>query len=94
LLKFFTNIYCFFIFCFPVTKTLIIYVAAWLLGPGEEALLGCGIALGLFVAQTVVSWLAVRQARIRIPPPHPKEVPPTELTAMKKWRQASANVKE
>jgi hypothetical protein len=40
------------------------------------------------------SWLAVRQARVRISARHPMAVPPTEPTAMKIWRWASANVYE
>jgi hypothetical protein len=43
---------------------------------------GCSVAqLGCGVAQKVVRWLAVRQARIRISAWHPMEVPPTEPTA-------------
>ncbi len=45
-------------------------------------------------AQFVVRLLAVRQARFRISARHPMEVPPTEPTAVKKWRWASANVYE
>jgi hypothetical protein len=45
---------------------------------------------GLLVAR----WLAVRQARVRISARHPMKVPPTEPTAMKIWRWASANVYE
>ncbi len=50
--------------------------------------------LGYRGAALVVRWLAVRQARVRISARHPKEVPPTEPTAMKIWRWASANVYE
>ncbi len=50
--------------------------------------------IGCSVAQLVARWLAVRQARVRISARHPKEVPPTEPTAMKIWRWASANVYE
>jgi hypothetical protein len=39
--------------------------------------------LGCSVAQMVVRWLAVRQARIRISARHPMEVPPTEHAAVK-----------
>jgi hypothetical protein len=46
------------------------------------------------VAQLVARWLAVRQARVRISARHPMEVPPTEPTAVKIWRWASANVYE
>jgi hypothetical protein len=48
--------------------------------------------LGCSVAQMVVRWLAVRQARVRISARHPKEVPPTQPAAMKIWRRAPANV--
>jgi hypothetical protein len=51
----------------------------------------CG-SLGCSVAQLVARWLAVRQARVRISARHPMEVPPTEPTAVKIWRWASANV--
>ncbi len=34
----------------------------------------------------------VRQAWVRISAQHPREDPPTEPAAMKKWRRASANV--
>jgi hypothetical protein len=44
------------------------------------------------VAQLVVRWLAVRQARGRISARHPMEVLPTEPTAVKTWRWASTNV--
>ncbi len=44
------------------------------------------------MAQLVARWLAVRQARVRISARHPMEVPPTEPTAVKTWRCASANV--
>jgi hypothetical protein len=47
---------------------------------------------GCSVAQLVVRWLAVRQARVQISARHPREVPPTEPTAVKIWRWASANV--
>ncbi len=47
--------------------------------------------LGCIVAQLVARWLAVRQARVRISARHPMEVPPTEPTAVKIWRWASAN---
>jgi hypothetical protein len=53
----------------------------------------CGSA-GFRVAQLVARWLAVRQARVQISAGHPMEVPPTEPTAVKKWRWASANVYE
>ncbi len=53
---------------------------------------GCSVALGCSVAQLVARWLAVRQARVRISARHPMEVPPTEPTAVKIWRWASANV--
>jgi hypothetical protein len=49
---------------------------------------------GCSVAQLVARWLAVRQARVRILAQHPMEVPPTEPTAVKIWRWASANVYE
>ncbi len=52
------------------------------------------IFLGCSVAQLVVRWLAVKQARVRISARHPMEVPPTEPTAMKIWRWASMNVYE
>jgi hypothetical protein len=48
--------------------------------------------VGCSVAQMVVRWLAVRQARVRISARHRREVPPTEPAAMKTWRRASANV--
>ncbi len=53
----------------------------------------CG-SLGCSVAQLVAHWLAVRQARVRISARHPEEVPPTEPTAVKILRWASANVYE
>ncbi len=53
-----------------------------------------GSEVACSVAQIVVRWLDVRQARVRISARHPMEVPPTEPTAMKKWRWASANVYE
>ncbi len=53
----------------------------------------CG-SVGCSVAQLVARWLAVRQARVRISIRHPMEVPPTEPTAVKIWRWASANVYE
>jgi hypothetical protein len=64
--------------------------------PGcSVAQLGCSVAqLGCSVAQLVARWLAVRQARVRISARHPMEVPPTEPTAVKIWRWASANVYE
>jgi hypothetical protein len=37
----------------------------------------------------IARWLAVRQARVRIPARHPMEA-----TAVKKWRWAPANVYE
>jgi hypothetical protein len=46
-------------------------VAQWM---GRSSV-GCG------VAQLVVSWLAVRQARVRFMARHPWEVFPTELTS-------------
>ncbi len=56
---------------------------------------GCSVAqTGCSVAQLVARWLAVRQNRVRISARHPMEVPPTEPTAMKIWRWASANVYE
>jgi hypothetical protein len=56
---------------------------------------GCGVAqIGCGVAQLAARWLAVRQARVRISARHPMEVPPTEPTAVKIWRWASANVYE
>jgi hypothetical protein len=59
------------------------------------AQLGCSVAqLGCSVGQLVVRWLAVRQARVRVSARHPTEVPPTEPTAVKIWRWASANVCE
>jgi hypothetical protein len=55
----------------------------------------CSVAqLGCSVAQLVARWLAVRQARVRISARHPMEDPPTEPTAVKTWRWASANVYE
>ncbi len=59
------------------------------------AQLGCSVAqLGCSVSQLVVRWLSVRQARVRVSARHPTEVPPTEPTAVKLWRWASANVCE
>jgi hypothetical protein len=52
------------------------------------------LSLGCSVAKLVARWLAVRQARVRISARHPMEVPPTEPTAMKIWRWASASVYE
>ncbi len=44
------------------------------------------------VAQLVARRLAGRQARVRFPARHHREVFPTEQQAMRKWRKASANV--
>ncbi len=52
------------------------------------------VSVAKSVAQLVARWLAVRQARVRISARHPMEVPPTEPTAVKIWRWASANVYE
>jgi hypothetical protein len=49
-------------------------------------LLWCG------VAQLVARRLAGRQARVRFPARHHREVFPTEPQAMRRWREASANV--
>jgi len=54
--------------------------AAWLR-------LGCGAAQG------VTRRLAVRQARVRISARHPREVPPTEPSALEIWRRASAMIR-
>jgi hypothetical protein len=59
----------------------------------KDCTLQCG-SVGCSVAQLVAHWLAVRQARARISARHPMEVPPTEPTAVKIWRWASANVYE
>jgi hypothetical protein len=48
--------------------------------------------LGCSVAQLVARRLAVRQTLVRISARHPMEVPPTEPTAVKKWRWASARM--
>jgi hypothetical protein len=66
------------------------------------AQLGCSVAqlrcsvaqlVGCSVAQLVARWLAVRQAQFesRL---GTMEVPPTEPTAVKIWRRASANAYE
>jgi hypothetical protein len=44
------------------------------------------------VAQLVARRLAGRQARVRFPARHHMEVFPTEPQAMRRWREASANV--
>jgi hypothetical protein len=44
------------------------------------------------VAQLVARRLAGRQARVRFPARHHREVFPTEQQAMRRWREASANV--
>ncbi len=44
------------------------------------------------MAQLVARRLAGRQARVRFPARHHREVFPTEQQAMRKWRKASANV--
>ncbi len=50
------------------------------------AQLGCNVAqIGFSVAQMVLRWLAVRQARVRISARRPMEVPPTEPASMKIW---------
>ncbi len=52
-------------------------------------------SIGCSVAQLVVRWLAVRQARDGISARHPMEISPNELTtAVKTWRWDSANVYE
>ena len=44
------------------------------------------------VAQLVARWLAGRQAQVLFPAWHHREVFPTEPQAMRRWREASANV--
>jgi hypothetical protein len=68
--------------------------AVWL--EGAVWLIGCSVVRGCSVAQLVARWLAVRQVRVRISArhPNPMEVPPTEPTAVKICRWASANVYE
>jgi hypothetical protein len=44
------------------------------------------------VAQLVARRLAGRQARVRFPARHHREVFPTEPQAIRRWREASANV--
>jgi hypothetical protein len=51
-----------------------------------NATLWCG------VAQLVARRLAGRQARVRFPARHHREVFPTDPQAMRRWREASANV--
>ncbi len=55
-------------------------------GLGGRCLSVCG------VAQLVARRLAGRQARVRFPARHHREVFPTEPQAMRRWREASANV--
>ncbi len=53
----------------------------------------CGVAqLWCGVAQLVARRLAGRQARVRFPARHHREVFPTEPKAMRRWREASTNV--
>jgi hypothetical protein len=46
----------------------------------------------VLLLKSIVRWLAVWQARVRISARHPREVPPTEPAAVKIWKRASANV--
>ncbi len=55
---------------------------------GNRFVLLLKLPSGWSVAQLVVRWLAVRQARVRISARHPMEIPPTESTAVKIWRWA------
>jgi hypothetical protein len=61
------------------------YGAAWL-SMVRRGSVWCG------VAQLIARQLAGRQARVRFPARHHREVIPTEPQAMRRWREASANV--
>ncbi len=66
-------------------RNVLVYGAAWL-SMVRRGSVWCG------VAQLVARRLAGRQARVRFPARHHREVFPTEPQAMKRWREALANV--